>query len=420
MAQKRIREYHAKEMFNRFVKQADTRLLVTPKDSLQKLLPRHPWLKKTPLVVKPDQLIKRRGKNDLILLNANWQQATDWITKKRDQPVTLDGITDTLEYFLIEPFVEHKEDQEYYLSMNTTRQGDVILFYHQGGVDVGQVEQKAEKLLIPLSDTDLTKAQANKLAKNVASKQREAVADFLVQVYDFFVQSQAAFLEMNPFIITKEGAKALDIAMKLDDTASQTARDLWGSDIEFPVAFGQRLSPEEQYISDLDHKTGASLKLTILNPQGRIWTMVAGGGSSVIYADTISDLGAGLELANYGEYSGNPNQRFTYEYAKTVLQLMLKKPHPRGSILIIGGGIANFTDVAQTFTGIIQALEEFKKPLKKHGVKIYVRRGGPNWQTGLQNMKNLGQKIDLPIEVFGPETHMTRIVSMALKKPLTK
>lgn len=34
-------------------------------------------------------------------------------------------------------------------------------------------------------------------------------------------------------------------------------------------------------------QTGASLKLTILNPAGHIWTMVAGGGASVIYADTV-------------------------------------------------------------------------------------------------------------------------------------
>ena len=41
---------------------------------------------------------------------------------------------------------------------------------------------------------------------------------------------------------------------------------------------------KEAYIADLDAKSGASLKLTILNKMGRIWTMVAGGGASVIYA----------------------------------------------------------------------------------------------------------------------------------------
>ena len=58
---------------------------------------------------------------------------------------------------------------------------------------------------------------------------------------------------------------------------------------------------------ELDGKTGASLKLSILNPKGRIWTMVAGGGASVIYADTVGDLGYADELGNYAEYSGAPN-----------------------------------------------------------------------------------------------------------------
>ncbi len=60
---------------------------------------------------------------------------------------------------------------------------------------------------------------------------------------------------------------------------------------EFPTAFGMEdQSPEEKAIAEADSKSGASLKLTILNPMGRIWTMVAGGGASVVYADTIADL----------------------------------------------------------------------------------------------------------------------------------
>ncbi len=42
-------------------------------------------------------------------------------------------------------------------------------------------------------------------------------------------------------------------------------------------------------------------------------------------------------------------------------------------ILIIGGAIANFTDVAKTFTGIIQAFEEYADKMKDTGVRIYVR-----------------------------------------------
>ena len=59
------------------------------------------------------------------------------------------------------------------------------------------------------------------------------------------------------------------------------------------------------------------------------------------YADTISDYGFGAELANYGEYSGAPSTEHTYEYAKTILSLMTRTKHPKGKLLLIGGGIAS-------------------------------------------------------------------------------
>jgi len=93
-----------------------------------------------------------------------------------------------------------------------------------------------------------------------------------------------------------------------------------------------------------------------------------------------------------------------------------KDPEGRPKFLLIGGGIANFTDIAKTFTGIVQAVEEYKEKITDTNVEIYVRRGGPNYVEGLNIMKNLGAKLGIPIEVYGPETHMTKIVSLALDK----
>ena len=119
-----------------------------------------------------------------------------------------------------------------------------------------------------------------------------------------------------------------------------------GPPIEFPAPFGREMSKEEAYIAELDAKTGASLKLTVLNSQGRIWTLVAGGGASVVYADAIASSGFTDQLANYGEYSGAPTETQTYHYARTVLDLMLRAPmYEEGKVLFIGGGIANFTNV---------------------------------------------------------------------------
>ena len=71
----------------------------------------------------------------------------------------------------------------------------------------------------------------------------------------------------------------------------------------------------------------------------------------------------------------------SYEYAKTILTLMTKEKHPDGKVLIIGGGIANFTNVAATFKGIVSALQRFKEKLQEHKIQIFIRRGGPNYQA---------------------------------------
>lgn len=79
----------------------------------------------------------------------------------------------------------------------------------------------------------------------------------------------------------------LDLAARLDETATFLCSEKWktrsGAPVDFPAPFGRDLSAEEKYIAELDAKTGASLKLTILNRKGRVWTMVAGGGASVVF-----------------------------------------------------------------------------------------------------------------------------------------
>jgi ATP citrate (pro-S)-lyase len=275
------------------------------------------------------------------------------------------------------------------------------------------VDTKAERLEVPIGTFPTSEEIEKKLLYKITSERKKLLSGFIEALFKFYADLNFTYLEINPIVITNDSIIPLDLAAKLDSTAEFESGGKWGN-IEFPTPFGRMPTKEEAFIEDLDSKTGASLKLTVLNPEGRVWTMVAGGGASVIYADTITDLGYMSELANYGEYSGDPSEEFTYLYARTILNLMTRKMNPKGKFLLIGGGIANFTDVASTFKGIIKALKEYQKNLQEHRVKIYVRRGGPNYQEGLCQMRALGEKLGVPIEVYGPETHMTRIVSMAL------
>ena len=64
-------------------------------------------------------------------------------------------------------------------------------------------------------------------------------------------------------------------------------------------------------------------------------------------------------------------------------------------ILIIGGGIANFTNVAATFKGIVKALLQFQAKLVEHNVSIFVRRAGPNYQEGLRYTSTINRPFTL-------------------------
>lgn len=45
-----------------------------------------PWVFTSKLVAKPDQLIKRRGKSGLLLLNKEWPEVREWIVARAGKP----------------------------------------------------------------------------------------------------------------------------------------------------------------------------------------------------------------------------------------------------------------------------------------------------------------------------------------------
>jgi ATP-citrate lyase beta-subunit len=417
MAHVSIREYDAKRLLSTYVGRDAQELafsgkliLVTSQTDLSRLQSDHPWLLNEKLVVKPDQLFGKRGKHELVLLNASFAEVKEFIEENLGRRVIVNGVEGTLTHFLIEPFVEH--DKEYYLAFKTSRDHDLLLLSDKGGVDIEENWETVSHFEIPILEGPDLKKLDTFLDRVVDANDKKFLVEFVQTLYRFFVDLGFVFFEVNPLTITERGATPLGCVAQIDDSAEYENVDMRRG-LEFPSPFGAKLTPEEMRIKEMDGNSGSSLKLVLLNPMGRVWTLVAGGGASVIFADTISDLGYGKELANYGEYSGNPSEDETYEYTKTIIELMVKHPHPQGKLLIIGGAIANFTDVAKTFTGTIRALCEAKDQLNEAGVRIFVRRGGPNYEQGLALMKNLGNELGVPIQVFGPETYMTKIVDMA-------
>ncbi|OGI64616.1 hypothetical protein A2642_04450 [Candidatus Nomurabacteria bacterium RIFCSPHIGHO2_01_FULL_39_10] len=426
MAHRKIREFDGKHLLAKALNLDYKAILITPLTNLATLPQQHPWLLQKPLVAKPDQLFGKRKQYNLVLVNTNWDQTKQWLIEHQNKQITIGNATDTLTHFLIEPYIPHTE--EYYLSIDTSnREFDNISFSYKGGFNIEErwefVTTRAINIMdkFKKEDADYLLQFREKIStQQISNEKKELIAQFIERVYTIFIEMNFTNLEINPFTIitlstNQYAIHLLDLVAQLDDCAKFKHQNDW-QQIEFPTPFGQRISPEEQYIKQLDENSGASLKLTILNPTGRIWNILSGGGASVICLDSLVSLNLEKEIANYGEYSGNPTTQETYEYTKTILKLMTTHPNPKGKILIIAGAIANFTDIEKTFKGIIQALTEFQIPLREQHISIFVRRGGPNDQSALKLIKNTCEKIQIPIQVFGPETNMTHIMPLVAQK----
>ena len=84
----------------------------------------YPWLLVggSKFVAKPDQLIKRRGKSGLLALNKTWPEARAWIETKAGKSQQVETVQGVLRQFLVEPFVPHPSDTEYYININSVRE----------------------------------------------------------------------------------------------------------------------------------------------------------------------------------------------------------------------------------------------------------------------------------------------------------
>jgi ATP-citrate lyase beta-subunit len=405
MAQYKIREYDAKRLIveNSLIQLEYTAVLVEPHTNLQTLELEHSWLQNTQLVVKPDQLFGKRKKHGLVLINASLEEVKEFIQNNRNKEVTIGKTTDTLTHFLIEPYVEHTK--EYYLSITSKREKDIILFSTEGGTNIEENWEKAVKIEIPITEgVDSLKFDDLKEVEN-----KEIITSFIKDLYQTYISLDFAYLEINPFTISNNKIHLLDTVAQVDGYANFKNMQTW-KELQFPKEFGKKSFPQEDYIKKLDHKSGASMKLTILNPQGKIWSILNGGGAGIIYLDMIANLGKGADIANSGESSGTSFDE-TYEYAKSIIELMMASGNAK--VLFIAGGIANFTDVEKTFKGTVKALEEYTQEIKDAGIHIYVRRGGPNDTNGLQAMRDFATKSGITMTIFGPETPMPLAITAA-------
>lgn len=343
-------------------------------------------------VVKVDQGVKKRFKQGLIKLNVSVAEIPKAIEELKSKGYT---------QFLIEEYQEHEGKNERYFSIQREREGLIAYVAQQGGVDIEEHQDQVQRIPFTVNDYERI-ARILGIDSSLLKKMHT-----LCDTYHF------SFFEINPLVVTDDRLLFLDLAVEVDSAGAFFVQEAW-TDGDIVSERGEK-TPEEKAVEELSRKSQASFRLVVLNPNGSLWMLLSGGGASIVVADEVYNKGQGKELANYGEYSGNPNAEETYLYTKNILSLLLKSKAKK-KVLIIAGGVANFTDIRITFHGIIKALEEVKKELNSEGVKVYVRRGGPYQEEGLSLMMDYLVKENLLGGVWGPEMVLTEVVDHALKE----
>jgi len=155
MSAKAIREAKGKQLLSKYLSSVIAPVKVATYSTEQgtswdALVNANPWLLNQKLVVKPDQLIKRRGKLGLIKINADLSDVKAWVAEKTEKDILVGKASGKLNNFIIEPFCPHTQQEEFYICLYSDREGENILFHHEGGVDIGDVDSKALKMQVPI------------------------------------------------------------------------------------------------------------------------------------------------------------------------------------------------------------------------------------------------------------------------------
>lgn len=393
MARVKISEYKAKSIV--------LPLLGIPYNGLHIDTAKSDWLKSLKklssaltYVVKVDQGVKKRGKSGLMVLHIALDKVADAVCALEKKGYTS---------FIVEPFSAHNQKEERYLALQRTREGIKLWYHTQGGIDIEDA-MRTQNIQEHIIEKDKLKATAQQISMPF---------DILNTLIDVFEKEYFAFLEINPFILGKEARKefmlVLDLAVEVDSAGEYFAPSWSKKD------FVQKSSTleEEMKVKELSEKSPSSFKLEVLNKDGAVWMLLSGGGASLVIADEYYNLGKGKLIGNYGEYSGAPNEDETYEYAKNIVALLIKSK-ARRKVLLVAGGVANFTDVSVTFKGIVRTLEESIEALRLADVAVYVRRGGPKQEKGLALMKKYIDTHGLKGYVTGPACSLNDIVTKSL------
>jgi ATP-citrate lyase beta-subunit len=394
----KILEGPAMKLFNKWGIPVPNYVVIMDPNRLSQLGEANKWLRESKLVVKAHEAIGGRYKLGLVKLGLNLDEALDASREMIGKKIG----TAEIRQVIVAEMLDH--DEEYYLSISSNKDGSELLLSNRGGVDIEDNWDTVKRMFIPIDETpNIEKLTEHALSAGFTGEIAERVGKIASRLILCFDNEDAQSIEINPLVIRKSDMRfaALDAVMNIDWDARFRHAD-W--DFKPVSEIGRPFTLAEQQIMDIDSRIKGSVKFVEV-PGGEIALLTAGGGASVFYADAV--VARGGTIANYAEYSGDPPDWAVEALTETICRL------PNIKHIIVGGAIANFTDVKATFNGIINGFRESRSRGYLEDVKIWVRRGGPNEAQGLAAIRQLKEE-GFDIHVYDRSMPMTDIVDLAM------
>ncbi|MCA1591214.1 MAG: ADP-forming succinate--CoA ligase subunit beta [Acidobacteria bacterium] len=261
-------------------------------------------------------------------------------------------------------------DKEFYLGIVLDRASGRTVFMasQAGGMDIEEVAAHTpEKIMKETIDpaVGFRPFQARKLAFGLGLPGAlvNQAAKFMQALYHACEQMDASLMEINPFLLTKDGRLfALDAKVNFDDNAMYRHQDFHAL---------RDLNEEEPLEIE-----ASKFDLNYIKLDGNIACMVNGAGLAMATMDIIKL--AGGEPANFLDVGGGASQ----ERVEAAFKILLADENVRAVLVNIFGGIVRCDMVARGVVGAAQNL----------GVKVpvVVRLEGTNVEEGQRVLRESG------------------------------
>lgn len=222
--------------------------------------------------------------------------------------------------------------------------------------------------------------------QNIESAVINPFVKMMGNLYRLFMEKNAALIEINPLIITKEKTLvALDGKVSFDDNGLFKHED---------VQKMRDLNEEEP----LEIEAAAN-NLNYVKLDGNIGCMVNGAGLAMATMDVIKL--AGSEPANFLDVGGGA----TKETVAAGFRILLSDPNVKGIFINIFGGIVRCERIAH---GVIEAAKEVKIT-----VPLVVRLQGTNADEGRKLLAESGLKLEVANDLWEAAQKIVKLTGKA-------